>query len=40
MAKKSAKLESCIQQVKKKGGGNPHAICQAAVGKKRAVKKK
>ena len=33
--KKSAKHERCIQSVKRKGTGNPFAICQAAMNKSR-----
>jgi len=39
--KKSVKLESCIQKVKKSGKSvNPFAVCQASVGKSKKGKSK
>lgn len=34
------KVHRCVQKVKKKGGGNPYAICQASTGQSYKTGKK
>ena len=38
---KGTKVHSCVEKMKKKGGGaNPYAVCQAATGQSYATGKK